>query len=245
MEANVAVPAALIADPARAAILMALLDGRAQPATALAYAAGISSQSASNHLGKLVAGGLLRLRSVGRHRYYCLANGEIARVLEGLAGIAPAVKSLETPRSSQARELRAARTCYDHLAGRLGVALADALIAQGWLAEILDDDERFAVTDAGRAGFAEFGVPLDGLRPDKRGVARKCLDWTERRSHLAGPLGVRLLARLSGLGWLERGGGPRGRAVTVTRAGIAGLRDQFGIALDEVLAAQPAALSAA
>jgi DNA-binding transcriptional ArsR family regulator len=245
MEANVAVPAALIADPARAAILMALLDGRAQPATALAYAAGISSQSASNHLGKLVGGGLLRLRSVGRHRYYCLANGEIARVLESLAGIAPAVRSLEAPRSPLARQLRAARTCYDHLAGRLGVALAEALVRQGWLGEIAGDDERFALTDAGRAAFAEFGVPLDGLRPDKRGVARKCLDWTERRNHVAGPLGVRLLARLTGLGWLERGGGPRGRAVRVTPAGLTGLHERFGLLVDDGLAREPAALSAA
>ena len=245
MEANVAVPAALIADPARAAILLALLDGRAQPATSLAYAAGISSQSASNHLSKLVAGGLLRVRAQGRHRYYGLANGDIAQVLEGLSRIAPAVKSLETPRSPQARELRAARSCYDHLAGRLGVALAEALVRQDWLAEIAGDDERYDVTEAGRARFAEFGVPLDGIRPDKRGVARKCLDWTERRNHVAGPLGVRLLARLTALGWLERGGGPKGRAVHVTPAGATGLRDQFGLAVGDVFAVEPGALSAA
>jgi len=245
MEANVAVPAALIADPARAAILVALLDGRAQPATALAYAAGISAQSASNHLGKLVAGGLLKLRSAGRHRYYCLASAEVAHVLEGLAGLAPPVKSLETPRSPQARQLRAARSCYDHLAGRLGVALADALVRQGWLAEIAGDDERYAITADGRERFAAFGVALDGLKPDRRSIARKCLDWTERRSHLAGPAGVRLLARLTTLGWLERGNGPRGRGVTVKPAGVIGLREHFGLVVDEVFAIQPAALSAA
>lgn len=245
MEANVAVPAALIADPARAAILVALLDGRAQPATALAYAAGISAQSASNHLGKLVAGGLLKLRSAGRHRYYCLANTEVAHVLEGLAGLAPPVKSLETPRSLQARQLRAARSCYDHLAGRLGVTLADALVRQGWLAEIPGDDERYAVTDEGRGRFAAFGVVFDGVKPDRRGLARKCLDWTERRNHLAGPVGVRLLARLTALGWLERGNGPRGRSVTVTPAGITGLRDRFGLAVEDAFTLQPAALSAA
>lgn len=245
MDANVAVPAALIADPARAAILMALLDGRAQPATALAYAAGISSQSASNHLSKLVAGGLLRLRSAGRHRYYCLASAEIAHVLEGLAGIAPTVKSLETPCSPQARALRVARTCYDHLAGRLGVALAEALVRQQWLAEISGNDERYDVPSEGRDRFTAFGVALDDIKPDGRGIARKCLDWTERRNHLAGPLGVRLLARLTALGWLERGGGPKGRAVLVTAAGVAGLRDHFGLALDEAFTLQPAALSAA
>ncbi len=243
MEANVAVPASLIADPARAAILMVLLDGRAQPATALAYAAGISSQSASNHLGKLVAGGLLRLRSAGRHRYYCLASAEIARVLEGLAGLAPTVKSLEMPRTSQARALRAARTCYDHLAGRLGVALGEALLRECWLAEIPGDDARYDITPAGRDGLAAFGVTLDGKRADRRGPARKCLDWTERRNHIGGPLGVRLLARLIALGWLERGFGPRGRAVRVTPAGAAGLRERFGIAAAAALA--PAALSAA
>ncbi|HYL33861.1 MAG TPA: winged helix-turn-helix domain-containing protein [Stellaceae bacterium] len=245
MEANVAVPAALIADPARAAILMALLDGRAQPATAVAYAVGISAQSASNHLGKLVAGGLLKLRSAGRHRYYCLANTEVAHVLEGLAGLAPPVKSLETPRSPQARQLRAARSCYDHLAGRLGVALADALVRQRWLSEITGDDERYVITQEGRERFAAFGVALDDLKPDRRGIARKCLDWTERRNHLAGPAGVRLLARLTALGWLERGNGPRGRGVMVTPVGVTGLREQFGLVVDEVSAVAPAALSAA
>ena len=244
MDANVAVPAALIADPARAAILMALLDGRAQPASALAYAAGISAQSASNHLGKLVAGGLLKLRAAGRHRYYCLASAEIAHVLEGLSGLAPAVKSLETPRSPLARQLRVARTCYDHLAGRLGVTLAAALVRERWLAET-DDDERYALTDEGRARFAAFGVVLDDVKPDRRGMARKCLDWTERRNHLAGPLGVRLLARLTVLGWVERGIGPRGRGVTVTPAGMTGLRDQFGLAVDQLFAHETAALSAA
>ena len=245
MDANVAVPAALIADPARAAILMALLDGRAQPASALAYAAGISAQSASNHLGKLVAGGLLRLRAAGRHRYYCLANAEIAHVLEGLSGLAPAVKSLETPRSPLARRLRVARTCYDHLAGRLGVALAEALVRECWLAEIDGDDARYALTDAGRTRFAAFGVVLDDVKPDRRGMARKCLDWTERRNHLAGPLGVRLLARLTALDWVERGIGPRGRGVTMTPAGMTGLRDQFGLAVDQLFAHETAALSAA
>lgn len=245
MDANVAVPAALIADPARAAILMALLDGRAQPASALAYAAGISAQSASNHLGKLVGGGLLKLRSAGRHRYYCLANAEIAHVLEGLSGLAPTVKSLETPRSPLARQLRAARSCYDHLAGRLGVVLAEALVRERWLAEIDGDDERYTLTDAGRERFAAFGVVLDDVKPDRRGIARKCLDWTERRNHVAGPVGVRLLARLTALGWLERGIGPRGRGITVTPAGMTGLRDQFGLAVEDVFALEPAALSAA
>lgn len=245
MDANVAVPAALIADPARAAILMALLDGRAQPASALAYAAGISAQSASNHLGKLVGGGLLKLRAAGRHRYYCLANTEIAHVLEGLSGLAPTVKSLETPRSPLARRLRAARSCYDHLAGRLGVALAATLVRERWLAETAGDDERYDLTDAGRARFAAFGVVLDDVKPDRRGIARKCLDWTERRNHVAGPVGVRLLARLTALGWLERGIGPRGRGVTVTPAGMTGLRDQFGLAVEDIFALEPAALSAA
>ncbi|MGH7000720.1 MAG: ArsR/SmtB family transcription factor [Stellaceae bacterium] len=245
MEANVAIPAALIADPARAAILMALLDGRAQPATALAYAAGISAQSASNHLGKLVAGGLLKLRAAGRHRYYCLANAEIAHVLEGLSGLAPAVKSLETPRSPLARQLRAARSCYDHLAGKLGVALADALVRRHWLSEIADGDERYVITQEGRERFAAFGVVLDDVKPDRRGVARKCLDWTERRNHVAGPVGVRLLARLTALGWLERGNGPRGRGVVVTPAGATGLREQFGLAVDDIFALAPVALSAA
>ncbi len=224
MEANIAAPAALIADPTRAAMLSALLDGRAQPAGALAWAANVSAQAASNHLAKLTAGGLLKVETAGRHRYYRLASPEVAHAVEALACLAPPIRSLDEPRSPKARALRQARSCYGHLAGRLGVALTEALEAEGLIAqpEAGDDPRHFTLTEAGRRRLAEFGLDAAALRP-RPGLARRCLDWTERRHHLAGPLGVALFARMVALGWIEpaRGGG---RAVRLTAAGAEGLR---------------------
>jgi DNA-binding transcriptional ArsR family regulator len=235
MDANIAIPAALIADPGRSAILMALFDGRAQPAGALAYAAGLSPQAASNHLAKLLEYGMVAVETSGRHRYYRLARSEVAAALEALACVAPPVRSLDEPRSPQARQLRAARSCYDHLAGRLGVAIAAAMEARGLLTVPANAPpaKLYNLTDAGRQWFAEFGIPVDA-----KCTARRCLDWTERRHHLAGPLGVELMARLEALGWIERN--RETRAVGVTRAGELGLRRELGIqwsGADAILAA--------
>jgi DNA-binding transcriptional ArsR family regulator len=226
MDANIAIPAALIADPARASILMALLDGRAQPAGALAWAANLSPQAASNHLAKLLEGGMLAVETAGRHRYYRLARPEVAAALEALACVAPRVRSLDDPRSPKARQLRAARTCYDHLAGRLGVAIATSLEGRGFLTVAANSPPAkfYNVTDAGWQWFAEFGIDTSLTR---RLLARRCLDWTERRHHLAGPLGVQLLSRLVALNWVERD--RETRAVTVTRAGTDGFRQRLGI----------------
>jgi DNA-binding transcriptional ArsR family regulator len=227
MDANIAAPAALIGDPTRAAMLQALQDGRAQPASALAWAAGVTAQAASNHLAKLVDGGLLAVEREGRHRYYRLASTEVAHALEALSVLATPVRSLETPRSPKARALRDARCCYGHLAGRLGVCVADALVARGLLTP--EDDKLYAVTISGRAWFEDLGVDVSALR-SPRGVARQCLDWTERRHHLAGPLGVKLLERMTALGWLamER----EGRAVRLTADGRHALRERLGVELD-------------
>jgi DNA-binding transcriptional ArsR family regulator/DNA-binding PadR family transcriptional regulator len=227
MDANIAAPAALIGDPTRAAMLQALQDGRAQPASALAWAAGVTAQAASNHLAKLVDGGLLAVEREGRHRYYRLANTEVAHALEALSVLATPVRSLETPRSPKARALRDARCCYGHLAGRLGVCVADALVGRGLLTP--EDDKLYAVTASGRAWFEDLGVDVSALR-SPRGVARQCLDWTERRHHLAGPLGVKLLERMTALGWLamER----EGRAVRLTADGRHALRERLGVELD-------------
>jgi DNA-binding transcriptional ArsR family regulator/DNA-binding PadR family transcriptional regulator len=227
MDANIAAPAALIGDPTRAAMLQALQDGRAQPASALAWAAGVTAQAASNHLAKLVDGGLLAVEREGRHRYYRLANTEVAHALEALSVLATPVRSLETPRSPKARALRDARCCYGHLAGRLGVCVADALVARGLLTP--EDEKLYAVTASGRAWFEDLGVDVSALR-SPRGVARQCLDWTERRHHLAGPLGVKLLERMTALGWLamER----EGRAVRLTADGRHALRERLGVELD-------------
>jgi DNA-binding transcriptional ArsR family regulator len=227
MEANVATPAALIGDPARAAMLMALMDDRTMPATALAWAAGVSPQSASNHLAKLVEGGLLEVSARGRHRYYRLAGANVAQALEALAVLGPLPRALDLPCSAKARRIREARTCYDHLAGRLGVALADAMEAEGLVER--HGEHGLRLTGAGRVRLAEIGVDPKAL------AGRACIDWTERRRHIAGRLGRALTARLFALGWVERG--REGRSVVVTAAGRTGLRDAFGVALEPARAA--------
>lgn len=233
MEANVATPAALIGDPARAAMLMALLDGRAMPATQLAWAAGVTPQSASNHLGKLTDGGLVTVRRQGRHRYYRLAGPHVAQALESLASLSPVPKQMDPPLSPKARRLREARTCYDHLAGRLGVALADALEARGLLEA--DGDDRYRLTAEGEALFTALGIDLSALPRNPRGPLRPCIDWTERRRHLAGPVAARLLERLFALGWIARGA--EGRSAVLTPAGREGLKRAFGLDLDAAAAA--------
>jgi DNA-binding transcriptional ArsR family regulator len=220
MEANIALPAALIGDPARAAILSALGDGRAQPASALAYAARVTPQSASNHLAKLLEGGLLAVESEGRHRYYRLASPQVAAAMEALAHLAPPIGSLDAPLTSKARRLRFSRSCYDHLAGRLGVAVAAELEARGYL--IAGDQKQYAVTIAGHRWFQGLGIEVAALKPTAAGVARRCLDWTERRHHLAGPLGTALMARFAELRWIRCD--RASRAVSVTPIGISELR---------------------
>ncbi|THD77279.1 MAG: ArsR family transcriptional regulator [Phenylobacterium sp.] len=233
MDANIAIPAALIGDPARAAMLQALMDGRALPATALACAAGLTPQAASNHLGRLTDGGLLAVTRQGRHRYYRIADPRVGEALEALSRLAPMPRPLDPPLSPKARRLREARTCYDHLAGRLGVALADAFERQGLFEA--DGPDRYRLTDIGHARLAALGVDLTGLKPNPRGRLRPCIDWTERRRHLAGPIAARLLARLFDLGWIARGA--EGRSAVLTPAGAKGLRDAFGLELEPAAAA--------
>jgi DNA-binding transcriptional ArsR family regulator len=233
MDANIAPSAALIGDPVRAAMLQALMDGRSLPATALACAAGVTPQAASNHLGKLTDGGLLAVTQQGRHRYYRLADPKVAQALEALCQLAPPVKPLETPMSPKARRLREARTCYDHLAGRLGVALADAFEREGLFIE--DGPDRYRLTLAGEARLAALGVDLTGLGATRRVALRPCIDWTERRRHLAGAVAARLLDRLFEIGWIVRGA--EGRAAVLTPIGRQGLRDSFGIDLQPAQAA--------
>ena len=233
MDANIASPAALIGDPTRAAMLQALQDGRAQPASALAWAAGVTAQAASNHLAKLVDGGLLAVEREGRHRYYRLASAEVAHVIEALSVLAAPVRSLEVPRSPKARALRDARCCYGHLAGRLGVKVCDAVLAHDLIRPAAD--KLYAVTPEGRRWFEDLGVSVDALR-SPRGVARQCLDWTERRHHLAGPLGVKLLEAMTARGWLALEA--KGRAVRLTVEGGQALRERLDVRLeDEGLAA--------
>lgn len=221
--------AALVGDPARAGMLLALMDGRALTAGELARAAGITPQTASGHLAKLAAAGLLATQRQGRHRYHRLASPTVAQMLESImeAGTgrrADACRTVVTgPRE---RAMRAARTCWDHLAGELGVALADSLVAHGRLDL---SPEGGALTEAGAVFFQDFGLDLDDMArsPSGRAFCRPCLDWSERRLHVGGRLGAALAARCFALGWLRRCDGSR--AVSVTEAGRRGFRDTFGI----------------
>ncbi|MFI0419731.1 ArsR/SmtB family transcription factor [Spongiactinospora sp. 9N601] len=217
-DADITKVAGLMADATRAAMLTTLLDGRALAAGELARAAGVSPPTGSAHLGRLLDGGLVTVVSQGRHRYYRLAGPDVAAALEVLARISPrpAVRSLKGAR--QARLLRDARTCYDHLAGRAGVDLLDRLVAAGCL---LDRGGRYDVPQAGEAMFLRLGVDVPEVRRARRKFAPSCLDWTERRPHLGGALGAALTGRLIERGWFERG--QVRRALRITDKGRVGL----------------------
>jgi DNA-binding transcriptional ArsR family regulator len=222
---NIATAAFLIADPARAAMLMSLLDGRARPAGELAFAAGVTAQTASSHLGKLLAGGLLLVETQGRHRYYRLAGSHVAVALENLASIGPAETVRRKPLSREAQKLQFARCCYDHLAGRLGVAVTLGLLARRFLQG--SADKSYEVTPAGIEWFGRMGLEVAKVKPNRHGLARQCLDWTEREYHLAGPLGAQFMSLLCTNGWLRRS--ESSRAVQVMPKGWAGLKEQLGV----------------
>lgn len=185
--------AKLMADSSRAAMLDALLGIDGPPATELAKKANVSLQTASGHLSKLVEGELVCVEQHGRHRYFRLASTDVAQAIETLTVIAPPARISSLKDSSRADKIKIARTCYDHLAGKLGVALTGAFIEKGYLVEAQDD---FIVTDKGETFFYEFEIDLDSSRKKRRHFARKCLDWSERRYHLAGSLGHAVLMRL-------------------------------------------------
>ncbi|MBX6366722.1 MAG: winged helix-turn-helix transcriptional regulator [Rhodospirillales bacterium] len=218
--------AALVGDPARAHILAALLDGRALTAGELAYAASVSPQTASGHLAKLAEGRLVEVARQGRHRYYRLAGAAVAQMLESIMAVAADSPPRYRPASKVDAAMRTARTCYDHLAGRLGVGLADALTARGHVVLGEDGGE---VTEAGAAFLAELGVALAGPKRTRRPLCRACPDWTERRPHLAGRVGAALAARCFDLGWIERR--RDSRALTITRAGEQGFAELFDLHL--------------
>lgn len=222
--ADVVPLAALIADAARSAILWALSDGRALPAGELARIAGVTPATTSEHLAKLVAGGVITGERHGRHRYYRLTTPEVVAVLEALAVAARPTPARSAGEAYSGKRLRFARTCYDHLAGFIGVAVTDALLERGALRL---EGRAYVVTAQGEAGLAELGIDVRALRSERRTFARACLDWSERRYHLAGALGARLCERLIALEWLERQ--PGTRALRVTSTGRRALQRSFGI----------------
>src|SRR5271169_5061733 len=226
--------AALAGDPARAGMLHALMDGRALTASELARVAGITPQTASGHLTRLTMAGLLVVEQQGRHRYHRLASPAVAQMMESIMQVASGLDRIRPrlvvgPRDAA---LRTARTCYDHLAGRLGVALADTLV-EGGQVELASDGG--LVTDAGIRFFGRIGIDLDvpatrSGRRSARVLWRPCLDWSERRPHLAGTIGAALCPHCFGKGWIRRNNGTR--AVTITPKGRLVFRDEFEARLE-------------
>ena len=213
--------AALVGEPARATMLSALIDGRALTASELALAARITPQTASAHLAKLAAAGLLSVVRNGRHRHFRLATPTVVDMIDGIVAVALAKRPRYRPLSRQARALDAARICYDHLAGRLSVDLTDALVARKYVAL---DDEAAEITTAGARFLTEFGIELPARRSTRRRFSRLCLDWTERRPHIAGSLGAAITKRCFDLGWMERMKGWDGGVFTRPSASTPGRR---------------------
>lgn len=214
--------AALIGDPARANMLTALMDGRALTASELAGEAGVTLPTASGHLAKLSEGGLLQHRKQGRHKYFALADGDVATVLEALMGLAANRGARRVRPGPKDEALREARVCYNHLAGRMGVQMYQSLLARGLIVEAGED---VTLTEAGADFVTGFGVALDGLSTARAPLCRSCLDWSERRSHLAGSLGRAMLARMEQMGWMARD--KEGRAIRVTQKGKAAFAAAF------------------
>src|SRR5262245_2110490 len=227
-EPNIAFVASLLADPSRAAMCLALVGGEARPAGELAARAGVSAQTASNHLAKLIDGRIVCVEQQGRWRYYRLAGAEVGHVVEALAVVAPPSPGAVADEGARAatRRLRAARICYSHLAGRLGVALADALLSQGWLE---DDGRVYRLTATGADALHGLGIRLVARRG--QALARRCLDWTERRPHVAGPVGTALASLAFDRGWVRRRRGTR--ALAVTDSGRDHLERRFKIRWEE------------
>lgn len=215
---------ALLGVPARANILASLIDGRALTATELAISAGVSPQTTSSHLAKLVDAGLILSEKHGRFRFYRLTEPYIADILEPLGELVKHQPVPERRKSRTPEDLRPARICYDHLAGAAGVQVTDGLTKKGYLVPLGRD---YRVTDGGSVFFAEFGVDLAALARTRRVFARQCLDWSERRPHLGGALGAALCERFLQKGWIKRTRVPR--QIVVLDAGKSALKRLLGI----------------
>ncbi|MGE9755095.1 ArsR/SmtB family transcription factor [Bacillus inaquosorum] len=214
MNPNIAKISSLLSDPSRSSILLSLMDGRIHPAGELAYLANIKPQTASFHLKKLLEEKLISVEKHGRHRYYRLSNSEAANVIEQLLSIAPKEKVTSLKDSKEKSDLHFARTCYDHLAGYVGVQITNSLVEQGMLKKV---DLNFEVTSEGSLFFSNFGINEEQQRNKRRAFARCCLDWSERQHHLAGALGNALLVRMLEEKWIVRM--PKTRAVKITQSG--------------------------
>lgn len=228
-DSDLAAVGALLSEPARARILLALIDGRALPASMLASEARIANSTASEHLRRLTEGGLLAVAVHGRYRYYRLAGPHVAEMIEVMSRLAPEQRVTSLREGTRASALRKARRCYDHLAGRLGVAMTAVFLDRGYLAGDLPggfmEQAVFTLTPRGVAVFRELGA-----EPPASGAVRGCVDWTEKRHHMAGPAGRSLLSALERRGWIQAGRVPR--ALVLTDAGRDELAARFGIGAD-------------
>lgn len=224
LESDISPVAALLAEPARGSIMTALMDGRALPAGELARIAGVSAQTASSHLAKLESGGLVRVHVQGRHRYYGIASAEIAHAIETLSTIGPAPQVRSLGQSLEMRRLSVARTCYDHLAGRIAVQIADKLVDRG---QCERHDSGFAITEEGVAFFQRLDIDVARVLRAGRPFAKTCIDWTQRRQHVSGPLGKALLQRMLDDAWLQRGA--ERRSLDITPHGWERLQTEFDI----------------
>jgi DNA-binding transcriptional ArsR family regulator len=221
-DADLATVGALLAEPARAKVLLALADGRSLPASMLASEAGVAASTASHHLARLAEAGFVLAVTRGRHRYFTLAGPQVAELLEAVARVAPPRPVTSLREGTRAHALRYARRCYDHLAGRLGVAVADALVERGVI--VANGGAGFTVTGTGAGALAALGIAAS-----PGDVARCCLDWTEQRPHVAGALGRDLMDRVLELGWVACDA--RTRALRLTDAGRSGLPARLGVLL--------------
>jgi DNA-binding transcriptional ArsR family regulator len=243
--ADIAAVGTLLADPTRARVLAALVDGRALPASVLAAEAGVAASTASEHLSRLVGGGLLTVERSGRHRYYRLAGPDVAMAIEAMAVLAPTRPVRSLRESTRAAALRRARTCYDHLAGRLGVAVTAALLSREALARVDGhagteraegdpisaplSEHPYRLGPAAGPLFGALGVDLAAAGSGRRPLLRFCVDWSEQRHHLSGALGAALLTGMESAGWVVRADARR--ALRVTDSGTAALDRILGVAL--------------
>ncbi|AJZ61302.1 bacterial regulatory, arsR family protein [Paraburkholderia fungorum] len=226
---NISSVAHLIAEPVRSVILITLVDGSAMSAGALARAAGVTAQTASSHLAKLLDGGLLSVESKGRHRYYRLAGAHVSHVLESLATIGPVTPAWRHTPNRPAQALRFARCCYDHLAGQISIAVTQSMLTRGFIVEA--GERQYAVTAPGCEWLQQLGIDMNEPAFSQASEhARQCLDWTERQYHVAGPLGARLMDAFLAWGWISRSSAAR--SVSVTALGWEGLKQHFGISRD-------------
>jgi DNA-binding transcriptional ArsR family regulator len=221
---DIATIAALLGDPARANMLTALCAGQALTAGELAREGGVTAQTASSHLAKLSAGGLVEGRKQGRHIYYALTGPDVAGVIEALTGLAERTGHTRVRTGPKEPALRRARVCYDHLAGDLGVAMLDSLTHRGM---IVGSGETLVLSEKGEAFMSALGLDLKALAGLRRPLCKGCLDWSVRRSHLAGALGAALLDRFYGLGWAARETGTR--IVSFSPRGLEAFREIFGV----------------